>query len=137
MSALRKWTTSRSPTSAYSVGPGMFTPPLGAANPSVISWYTYARKDVLPPILLPCQSSRPVGTMFQPTVRAWIQYSRRTPPGAGSGVGNPGGGDRRALHARGGRVRLGGGAGLAEVHLLAADGAQKRGARTQLEERSA
>src|SRR5918992_819359 len=35
----------------------------------------------------PCQSSRPVGTMFQPMLRAWIQYSRRTPPGAGSGRG--------------------------------------------------
>src|SRR5881394_3704909 len=32
-------------------------------------------------------SSRPVGTGSQLTGRAWIQYSRATPPGCGCGVG--------------------------------------------------
>src|ERR1041384_4406234 len=32
-------------------------------------------------------SSTPVGTGFQRTGRAWIQYSRATPPGWGCGVG--------------------------------------------------
>src|ERR1051325_2314813 len=32
-------------------------------------------------------SSTPVGTGFQRTGRAWIQYSRATPPGCGCGVG--------------------------------------------------
>ena len=46
-----------------------------------------AERRALPVIALPCQSSRPVGAMSQPTLRAWIQYSRRTPPGCGLGAG--------------------------------------------------
>ena len=48
-------------------------------------------------------SSRPVGAMSQETVRAPIQYSRRWPPGWGSGVGNCrlSTGSRRAAAGRG------------------------------------
>ena len=37
-SALRKWTTSVSPTSASSVGPGIDAGPAGLAKPVVIAW---------------------------------------------------------------------------------------------------
>src|SRR4051812_13678732 len=84
-SALRKWTSTRSPTSAWSVGPGMRAGPTGRAKPSDQRWKTKARKRRRPRTRMPIQSSRPVGAKSHTTERAWIQYVRTVPPGAGAG----------------------------------------------------
>ena len=95
----------------------------------------------LPVIGRSCQSSRPVGAMSHPRVRAWIQYSRLRPPGCGSGVGNvsvvlrPRA--RRALDLGGERVGLAGGVGVVEPDLLAADRAQQGGTGGEAEEGAA
>jgi hypothetical protein len=56
---------------------------LTAAKPGVVSAYVYARNTCRPGIERLCQSSRPDGMMLRFRVIAWIQYSRRTPPGWG------------------------------------------------------
>src|SRR3954469_13580659 len=86
VSALRKCTTMVSPTSACSVGPGIAAGPSGAAEPSVICWYTVGVDVELPGPAAWYESSRLQATFVHLVGVAWIQNSTALPPGCGEGV---------------------------------------------------
>src|SRR4051812_22531889 len=143
-SALRKWTSTRSPTSAWSVGPGMRAGPRGRAKPSDQRWKTKARKRRRPRTVRPIQSSRPVGAKFHTVDRAWIQYVRTVPPGAGAGRGKlrpstdaPAGrfsvAARRSLSATSAAVALAIGRPLSVHSMAAAPPPRERNARRSSE----